>query len=167
MLKLFVSKRLYTHVINTQPRECARSATAANIAHAEGGALPITDSSNQPPKLPGPARVGCWNCSAGAPAASKTRCTLQRKYELFIMPITFHVIFSGWRFMAASQPRHSSSAPSSAHTSIRSISCSQKHQHQYLPYCVGFSWCLSVVSVHVLPPSSETSTRMTLRPPPE
>eukprot|EP00965_Chrysotila_dentata_P144267 4764823-Pleurochrysis_carterae.AAC.1 len=40
-------------------------------------------------------------------------------------------------------------------------SCSKKHQHQYLPYSVGFSGCESVVSVHVLPPSSETSTRIT------
>mmetsp|Transcript_82534 Transcript_82534/g.164574 ORF Transcript_82534/g.164574 Transcript_82534/m.164574 type:complete len:212 (+) Transcript_82534:1123-1758(+) len=125
-------------------------------------------SSNQPPKLPGPASVGCWNLRAGMPVASSaTRCTLIRKYELFIMPITFQVRFSGWRFIAESQPRTRISAVSHVQRSESGTSSSQKHQHQYRPYSVGSSGWLSFDSVHVLPPSMETSTRITLRPPPE
>ena len=149
------------------------TATAGGVTGGAGaGAFgasrgPSTCSSNQPPKLPGPASVGCWNLSAGFPlSGSTTRWTLTRKYELFIIPITFHTSFSGWRCIAQSQPRQRISASLFFHISATDTSCSKKHHAQYLPYFVGFSGCVSVDSVHVLPPSIDTSTRITFRPPP-
>ena len=46
---------------------------------APSAAGPSTFSSNQPAKLPGPARVGCWKRSAGMPVVGwYVRCTLVR-----------------------------------------------------------------------------------------
>mmetsp|Transcript_2901 Transcript_2901/g.9146 ORF Transcript_2901/g.9146 Transcript_2901/m.9146 type:complete len:358 (-) Transcript_2901:837-1910(-) len=154
------------------PVGAAAAAAAGTAAFGASPCLPSTCSSNQPPKLPGPASVGCWKRSAGMPASSSVRCTCTRKYELFIMPITFQTMLSGCRFIAASQARQQSIARSGStplpieKSSDISTSCSQKTQHQKRPYSVGFSVRLIVVRVHVLPPSRESSTRIILRPPP-
>ena len=149
------------------PATTAAADTAAFSFGLSASFGPSTCSSNHPPKLPGPASVGCWNLSAGSfVVGSTTRWTLTRKYELFIIPITFHTSFSGWRCIAQSQPRQRISASGFCHRSATATSCSKKHQHQYLPYSVGSSGCVSFESAHVLPPSIDTSTRITFRPPP-
>ena len=72
--------------------------------------------------------------------------------------------FSGWVLSDWSHARTAISlAPRRSRTSS---STDQKHQHQYLPYLLGFSgWSRSHTS-HVSPPSSVTSTRVTFLPPP-
>mmetsp|Transcript_16157 Transcript_16157/g.51568 ORF Transcript_16157/g.51568 Transcript_16157/m.51568 type:complete len:298 (+) Transcript_16157:1090-1983(+) len=158
-------------IVYVLPPALTLAATGSGAAAGAAPGLPIDCSSNQPPKLPGPASVGCWNLREGLPAASRTRWMWMRKWELFIMPITFHTMLSGCRFIAASHARQRSSAFSEPGEPIvkrseTSTSCSQKTQHQWRPYSVGFSVRLMVVSVHVWPPSSDSSTRMILRPPP-
>mmetsp|Transcript_4632 Transcript_4632/g.16637 ORF Transcript_4632/g.16637 Transcript_4632/m.16637 type:complete len:274 (+) Transcript_4632:1008-1829(+) len=115
---------------------------------------------------PGPfaATVGCSNWSARAPSCLMG-WTLTLKWQLFIIPITFQVMSLGWVFIPSS---HDLSEISSMPTrSSTLISSSQWHQHQYLPYALGFSvWC-SLHRFQTLPPSKEISVRMTFLPPPE
>jgi len=80
------------------------------------------------------------------------------------MPITFQVMARGCVLLPASQARqHSSRVSSSARASSSS---SQKTQHQWRPYLVGLAAAVTLASCHVMPPSTETSTRVTARPPP-
>uniref|UniRef100_A0A0E0ID60 Uncharacterized protein n=1 Tax=Oryza nivara TaxID=4536 RepID=A0A0E0ID60_ORYNI len=69
----------------------------------------------------------------------------------------FQMSFSGWVLCDWSQARTAISlAPRRSSTST---STDQKHQHQCLPYLVGFSGRSSTHTSHVSPPSSVTSTR--------
>lgn len=78
--------------------------------------------------------------------------------------MTFQMSFSGWVLRVSSQARTAISlAPSRSSTSTSS---DQKHQHQNLPYLLGFSGWSSVHTCHVSPPSIVTSTRVTFFPPP-
>ena len=72
--------------------------------------------------------------------------------------------FSGCVLRASSQARTAISlAPIRSSTST---SKDQKHQHQYLPYLLGFSGWSKLHTCHVSPSSIVTSTRVTFLPPP-
>ena len=80
------------------------------------------------------------------------------------MPITFQVMARGCVLFPASQARqHTSRVSSSARASSSS---SQNTQHQWRPYLVGLAADVSLVSCQLMPPSMDTSTRVTGRPPP-
>ena len=78
--------------------------------------------------------------------------------------MTFQMSFSGWVLRVSS---HARTAISLATRRLRtSTSMDQKHQHQYFPYLLGFSWCSNEHTCHVSPPSIDISTRVTFFPPP-
>lgn len=78
--------------------------------------------------------------------------------------MTFQMRFSGWVLSASSHARTAISLV--PRRSSTSTSKDQKHQHQYLPYFVGFSGCSNVHTCHVSPPSIVISTLVTFLPPP-
>ncbi|KAA6428372.1 MAG: hypothetical protein FRX49_01248 [Trebouxia sp. A1-2] len=108
-----------------------------------------------------------------------------RKWELLIMPVTFHsklyanttaaveasvkasklTHFSGCALLLLSTARHRSS--SAAKRLKRGTCTSQNTQHQCFPYSEGSSPRMMRLISQVFPPSRETSTVITFRPPPE
>mmetsp|Transcript_29651 Transcript_29651/g.95224 ORF Transcript_29651/g.95224 Transcript_29651/m.95224 type:complete len:201 (-) Transcript_29651:256-858(-) len=112
----------------------------------------------------GPGRVGCSNLSTLAPSLVTWACFLLRKWQLFIIPITFQVISLGWVFMSSPQALREISLQSSIHP-IGTSRC-QSTQHQCLSYFVGLIFWVNSARCHVLPSSNESSHRMIARPPP-
>lgn len=120
----------------------------------------------QPP-VAWPASVGCSNVRR-APPSAHSKCFTTVNQGLLSMPMTFHVSSLGCVFMAASHARHATFSALSR-SAVGTVMV-HMHQPQYLPAAVGvFGGCVTLPSstrCHDWPPSSVTSTRMILRPPP-
>jgi len=124
---------------------------------------------------------GCWpgivGCSARrttaplvcAAIAAVSLCMSTVNHGLLSMPMTFHVRFEGCVFIAESHARTRTVCADA--TSMRGSAMRHVHQPQYLPAGVGvLAGCETSSSAqrcHEAPLSSVTSTRITLRPPPE
>jgi hypothetical protein len=126
--------------------DAAAAAAAAPLALA-GGSGPLAavmpaassaccrrlSSSRHPmlPRVPTSTGAGCWNRTPMLPSASVYGWMSTRKWQLFIMPMTFHVMVAGCVFMVSSHARSSSSL--ARKKSNTGTSMSQCTQHQYLP----------------------------------
>mmetsp|Transcript_47473 Transcript_47473/g.146207 ORF Transcript_47473/g.146207 Transcript_47473/m.146207 type:complete len:202 (+) Transcript_47473:1411-2016(+) len=121
----------------------------------------------QPPgSLPG--IVGCSNHTPGSPNASVRECTLMRKMQLFIMPMTFQVRWAGCMFWFESTARQQISLQSRRREASTSVSHQAQHQCLSVPLAAAISSSgrtRSAISQD-RPPSKEISARMTFRPPP-
>mmetsp|Transcript_5054 Transcript_5054/g.18878 ORF Transcript_5054/g.18878 Transcript_5054/m.18878 type:complete len:318 (+) Transcript_5054:2242-3195(+) len=108
--------------------------------------------------------VGCSQVSQRSPELPIGELfVFTRNHGLFPMPIRFQVKSRGCVLLPSSQARHMSSSHC-ARASQSMVYCQCAHDH-CLPYMES-GGCLCVASRQLCPPSTETSTRVMLRPPP-
>mmetsp|Transcript_72299 Transcript_72299/g.156274 ORF Transcript_72299/g.156274 Transcript_72299/m.156274 type:complete len:257 (+) Transcript_72299:144-914(+) len=135
---------------------------AHSVAVADSN-LPASSVIQPPDSLPG--MVGCSNQT---PVPSSSWCTLMRKRQLFIMPMTFHVRNIGCMFWLESTARQQISVQSLSRAASTSVSQRDQHQCLSVPLASAMESSGRVRSEisQDLPPSSEISARMIFRPPP-
>mmetsp|Transcript_39424 Transcript_39424/g.94411 ORF Transcript_39424/g.94411 Transcript_39424/m.94411 type:complete len:204 (-) Transcript_39424:150-761(-) len=115
-----------------------------------------------------PGIVGCSNHTPGVPEASVQGCSLMRKRQLFIMPMTFQVRCMGCMFWFESTARQQISRQSRSRETSTSVSHQAQHQCLSVPLAAAISSSGRVRSAisQDRPPSREISARMIFRPPP-
>mmetsp|Transcript_9825 Transcript_9825/g.26485 ORF Transcript_9825/g.26485 Transcript_9825/m.26485 type:complete len:203 (+) Transcript_9825:1460-2068(+) len=164
----------------------ATASTAASWPHTAAtgrfGAMPrgpgkarvACSASNLPassviqPPFSFPGIVGCSNQTPGTPKESVQGCTLMRKRQLFIMPMTFQVKCAGCMFWLESTARQQISLQLRKREASTSVSHHAQHQCLSVPRAAAISSSGRVRSAisQDLPPSREISARMIFRPPP-